>query len=98
MVEPTTLDRPEIKTTERLRQQTAKVKEDVQELGRLGKEVSKEKFEQARETTGTYIEKGREKYKAAEDKVTTYVREKPIQSLAIALGAGALLGFLLRRR
>ncbi len=98
MVDSTTLDRPETKTTERLREQTEKVKEDVRELGRLGREVSREKFDECCETTGNYMEKGRERAKRVQDKVSTFVREKPVRSLAIAVGTGALLGFLLRRR
>jgi len=98
MVESTTIDRPDPSTTERLREQTTKVTEDVRELGRIGREASQEKFDQCREATGNYVEKGRQKVQVVEDKVVTYVREKPVKSLAMALGAGALLGFLLRRR
>ena len=98
MADSTTMERTDPTTTERLRQQTTKVKEDVQELGRLGREVSQEKFEHCCETTGDLVEKGREQAKVVEDKVAMYVREQPVKSLAMAIGAGALLGFLLRRR
>jgi ElaB/YqjD/DUF883 family membrane-anchored ribosome-binding protein len=43
-------------------------------------------------------EVSQEKLEALEDSVVRYVREKPVKSLCIALGAGALLGYLLSRR
>ncbi|WP_266168623.1 DUF883 family protein [Dyella subtropica] len=53
---------------------------------------------------GEYSERGREVYDEALDradewlgKAREYVREKPVQSVAIALGAGWLLGRILRR-
>jgi ElaB/YqjD/DUF883 family membrane-anchored ribosome-binding protein len=98
MADSTTMEETDATTTERLREQTTKVKEDVRELGRLGREVSQEKFEQCCESTGGFVDKGRDKVQVVEDKVVTYVREKPVKSLAMAIGAGALLGFLLRRR
>ncbi|MGA0588473.1 DUF883 family protein [Dyella sp. KRB-257] len=56
------------------------------------------------EKAGEYSERGREVYDQAVDRaehwmdqVRDYVREKPLQSMAIALGAGWLLGRLLRR-
>ena len=82
----------------RLREQTATVRKDVRELGKLTKEVSQEKFGKAKDTATGYLQKGREKANKVEDSVVTYVREKPVQSLCIAAGAGALLGFLLTRR
>lgn len=53
---------------------------------------------------GEYSQRGREVYDDAMDhadewlgKARDYVREKPVQSVAIALGAGWLLGRILRR-
>lgn len=58
----------------------------------------------ASEKAGEYSERGREAYDEAMDradawleKARDYVREKPVQSVAIALGAGWLLGRILRR-
>jgi ElaB/YqjD/DUF883 family membrane-anchored ribosome-binding protein len=58
----------------------------------------------ATEKAAEYSERGREVYDQAVDRAEDwmdqardYVREKPLQSVAIALGAGWLLGRLLRR-
>ncbi len=81
-----------------LKQQTATVREDLRELGRLTKEASQEKLQQAKQTASEYLERSRDKASAVEDSVVSYVREKPIKSVLLAAGAGALLGFLLSRR
>ena len=96
MTESVTMD--ESTTGTRLREQTVKVKDDLKELGRIGREASKEKLGHAKEVAGTYLEKGKQRATVVEDSVVTYVREKPVKSLAMAIGAGALLGFLLSRR
>jgi len=83
---------------QQLREQTATVKEDLRELGRLTREASQEKLRQARDAASAYIEKGRQKAGEVEESVVRYVREKPVKSLLIAAGAGALLGFLVARR
>ena len=92
-----TVPETEEATPHPLRDQTKKVKEDLRELGRIGREVSQEKLGKVRETTGEYLEKGRQRATEVEDSVVTYVREKPVKSLAMAIGAGAILGYLLRR-
>ena len=48
-------------TTTRLREQTAAVRDDVRELGRLTREVSHEKIEQAKHAATDYLDKGRKK-------------------------------------
>jgi len=85
-------------STQRLRDQTATVKEDVRELGRITKEVSREKLQEAKHVAGEYLDKGLDRAAQIEDSVVAYVREKPVKSILIAAGAGALLGFLLSRR
>ena len=82
----------------KLKQQGAAVREDLRELGRLTKEASQEKLQQAKQTASEYLERGRDKAGQVEDTVVSYVREKPIKSVLLAAGAGALLGFLLSRR
>jgi len=52
------------------------------EIGERGREV----YDQTRERADEWLEVARD-----------YVREKPVQSVAIALGAGWLLGRILRR-
>lgn len=92
---PVTEEQP---VSKRLREQTAAVRDDVRELGKIAREASQEKLEQARHRASDYLEQSRKKVHDVEDTVLTYVREKPVKSLCIAVGAGALLGFLLSRR
>ncbi len=93
---PATEGQPEV--SKRLREQTATVREDVRELGKLAREASHDKYEQAKHKASDYLENSRQKVHEVEDSVLTYVKEKPVKSLCIAAGAGALLGFLLSRR
>ncbi len=68
-------------------------------------EVAKEKMEQARQGVTAATQWAKENYANFQDKATNaarsadqMVRDYPYQTLAIALGLGALLGFLLTRR
>ena len=71
----------------RLREQAGVLREDVRQLGRLAVEAGQEK-----------LADGKAEVEALEESLVRYVREKPIKSLCIAVGAGALLGYLLSRR
>ena len=95
MVPETTERRP---SKERLREQGTKIKEDFRDLGRIGREVSEEKLGEARQAANQYLERGKERAGDLEDSVVGYVRQKPLKSLAIAIGAGALLGMIVGRR
>ena len=53
---------------------------------------------QARERAGEYYQQGRDKAAEYEGRVEEMVREQPIKSVLIAIGAGLVLGMLLRRR
>ncbi|MBK7877494.1 MAG: DUF883 family protein [Planctomycetes bacterium] len=44
------------------------------------------------------LARGKERLVRAEDRFENYVREKPVQSLLIAAGAGLAIGWLLGRR
>lgn len=87
-----------IATTEELRQQARVVKEDLRGLGRTAKGVAQEKFGGAREKAAEYLGEGKKKVVEFEGQVEGYIRQKPLQSILIAAGAGVLLGFLLSRR
>jgi len=84
-------------TKARLREQTAVLGRDVRELGKLSKKASQDTIEQAKHTASEYLDKSQKKAHDLEVSVVHYVREKPVRSLFMAAGAGALLGFLLRR-
>lgn len=52
---------------------------------------------QASEVAAEYYQQGRHQVEEWEEVLKAQLREKPLQSLAIAGGIGLLLGFLLRR-
>ncbi len=51
-----------------------------------------------REHMHEVYEKGKERVKVVRSGFENYVREKPVRSLFIAAGTGALVGYLLGRR
>ena len=51
-----------------------------------------------RELLREKVELGKERVQAAKSGLENFVRERPVTSLAIAAGAGALLGYVLGRR
>ncbi len=65
----------------------ASIKESVSELAQVERERLREAYEH-----------GKERVHGVQVRFEDYVRQRPLRSLAIAAGAGALLGFLLRRR
>ncbi len=64
-------------------------------------EAAMNRLNQVEEAAGEYYDKGVSKAKELEANLESYVREKPIQSLliatAVSLGAGLLIGALLKR-
>ena len=53
---------------------------------------------QARERASEYYQQGKEKAADYTGRVEDMVREQPIKSVLIAIGAGLLLGMLFRRK
>ncbi len=76
---------------EQLREQAATVKEDLRKFGRITREAAKD-------VAGEILDDGKQKFEKLEERVVTYVREKPVKSLLIAAGAGLLIGYLFSSR
>lgn len=85
-------------SVEQLRVQAARVKEDVQELGHVARDVAREKLHEIRTQADGYLKAGTEKAKQWEKSFEDSIREHPIRSIAIAAGVGVVVGLLLRRR
>jgi ElaB/YqjD/DUF883 family membrane-anchored ribosome-binding protein len=83
---------------EQLRSHTETVREDLGQLGRLAKSAAREGLDEARVAATDYYEQGRKKAGEYETQVVDYVRTKPLKSILIAAGVGALLGILISRR
>jgi ElaB/YqjD/DUF883 family membrane-anchored ribosome-binding protein len=86
------------RASDQLREKTSAIRDDLRDLGRLTREAAQEKLGEVRQVADDYLGQGRKKAAELEDRVESYVREKPLQSVLIAAGVGVLLGFLLRRR
>ena len=62
------------------------------------REKAQQVIGQVRERAGAYYQQGREKAVDYQHRVEDMVREQPMKSVLIAVGAGLVLGMLLRRR
>ena len=54
-------------------------------------------YQQGRDQAQQYYEQGRQAVQEYEQNLEEYIREKPLQSVLIAAGVGALLGILLKK-
>ncbi len=79
--------------------------EDARALWIATADVAGDKVSEARERLGAALESGKEMYGRAREKVVEgaeaadeMVRENPYQSIGIAFGVGALVGFLVTRQ
>ena len=85
--------------------ETESLMEDAQALLSATAHVAEEKVTEARKRLTAAIEKGREAWQNVQEKAVAgakatdqVIRENPYKALGIALGVGALIGYLLRRR
>jgi ElaB/YqjD/DUF883 family membrane-anchored ribosome-binding protein len=84
-------------TGEQLRQTGSQIQQNLRDMGGQVRDAASEKFNQLREQASEYYEQGRQRAREWEQGLEEYVHEKPLQSLLIAAGIGALIGFLWRR-
>jgi ElaB/YqjD/DUF883 family membrane-anchored ribosome-binding protein len=74
------------------------VVESIKELGGDARSLAEEQVAQARDTAAQYWEDGRQRAADWEASLEDMIRNEPVKSLAIAVGAGFVLGFLFRGR
>jgi ElaB/YqjD/DUF883 family membrane-anchored ribosome-binding protein len=79
--------------------------EDAQALLAATAHVAEEKVVEARKRLTAAIEKGKEAWNTVQEKAIAgakatdqVIRDNPYKALGIALGVGAIIGYLLRRR
>lgn len=84
---------------------TESLLEDAQELLAATAHVAEEKVVEARKRLASAIEKGKEAWNIVQEKAVAgakatdeVIREHPYQALGVALGVGAIIGYLLSRR
>jgi ElaB/YqjD/DUF883 family membrane-anchored ribosome-binding protein len=88
----------------KLRDDMAVLAEDARNLLNATSDVAGERVAEARKRLNAALEQGRETCEHVREKalhsvkaVDQMIREKPYQSIGIALGIGALIGFLMSR-
>ena len=74
-------------TREQIREQAGVVGDDLRKLGSLARDAAKD-------VAARYLDQGGRSLGQMEDRVAGYIREKPVQSVLIAAGAGLALGWL----
>lgn len=93
------------KTDPKLKEHSAQFREkanqmgqNVQELGRITRDLAQDTVGVLKENAGDYYNQGVEKAKSLEKNLEGRIRDNPIQSLLIAIGLGFLVGMFFRRR
>ncbi len=84
--------------TAQFREQANTLGKDVQELGRITRNIAQDTMDMVRDNAGEYYNQGMDKAKSMEQNLEGRIRENPLQSLLIAAGVGVVLGWLFRRR
>jgi ElaB/YqjD/DUF883 family membrane-anchored ribosome-binding protein len=90
------------KETEAIRNDLAQLAADARALIAVTSDATAEKVVAARDRLAATLEKGKDVYGRMRDKATegartadVAVREHPYEAIAISLGVGAMLGFIL---
>lgn len=86
------------KHTSQLREQAVNLGHDVQELGKITKEIAQDTMGLLSENATGYYNQGMKKAQKWEEGLEEAIRRKPLQSLFIAAGIGAILGAVWRSR
>jgi ElaB/YqjD/DUF883 family membrane-anchored ribosome-binding protein len=93
------------KQTQAIRNDIGTLAEDARALMTATADVAGEKVGEARERLAAALENGKEMYGRVREKAVEgvkvadqTVRENPYQAIGIALGVGAILGFLVARQ
>jgi len=81
-----------------LAKSAGQVVESIKDLGQDARSMAEQSVSQARDAAAGYWEEGRSQATRWEQSLEDMIREKPIQSLAMAVGAGFVLGFFFRGR
>jgi len=90
-----TLEHP---ATEQLKAKAAEMRDGLKEIASLTPEAAREKMRDAKACAAECVENTRETVSKAKEGVEDFVRERPLQSILIAAGAGVLVGLLLSRK
>ncbi|MFO1520029.1 MAG: hypothetical protein U1F57_10260 [bacterium] len=73
------------------------IKKDVEELGKIAKEMADDSVEFIRDNVSGYYQKGQEMLQEAEKTVENGVKKYPFRSLLIAAGVGFLFALMRKK-
>ncbi len=97
--------KPHFETPTALSHDASTLVEDARGLLEATAEIADEKVAAARKRLGEALESGMETYEVLQERVVKgakmadkTVRDHPYQSMAIAFGVGAVIGYLISRR
>ena len=85
-------------TSNRLGKQAMAVKKDLEQMGGTIMDAAQEKLEEAGENASECCAQGRDKVHGAACACEQFLRQRPLTSVLIAVGAGWLLGRFWPRR
>ena len=86
------------KHTAEFRDKAATLGHDVQELGKVTKEIAVDTMKLLRDNASDYYEQGMKKAQKMEKSLEGKIKENPLRSLLIAAGLGLLVGVFWGRR
>lgn len=88
---------PSTSSTEALKAKARTLTDDARKLGELGKEAAAEQIHRVRARGEEALDTTLDQAKDFERTLAQSVRERPLRSLAYALGAGFVAGLIFRR-
>jgi ElaB/YqjD/DUF883 family membrane-anchored ribosome-binding protein len=86
------------KHTAEFREKAAVLSHDVQELGKITKEIAGDTVNLFRENAADYYDEGMKKAQKLEKGLEHRIQENPLQSLLIAAGVGLIMGMFWNHR
>ena len=86
------------KHTTQLREKAAVLGHDVQELGKITKDLAQDTMGLLSENATGYYQQGMQQARKWEEGLEGRIRKNPIQSLLIAAGVGVILGAIWKSR
>ncbi len=91
-------EHPFAKHSAEFREKVTNLGHDVQELGKVTKEVMGDTVGMIRDNASEYYQQGMKKAQSLEKSLETKIKENPLQALLIAAGVGFVLGAVWKRR
>jgi ElaB/YqjD/DUF883 family membrane-anchored ribosome-binding protein len=83
---------------EQFRETTHALREDVQKLGRISKDMAQETMGHLRENASDYYKQGMEKAQNLEQGFEAEIQKHPLRSVLIAAGIGLLVGAIWKKK